>query len=119
MNRWSWHSALKVKTFRLGRVSEVEEEEYSRTEGCLGKILWLYPCLSNDLRLSTESFQLHPPFMMMYDEKKSQSKKSTLQRGCADDIPTLFIFLILQHYPYKTRIMYHIDVWQNQYNIVK
>ena len=63
-----------------GRVSEVEEEEYSRTEGCLEKTLWLYPCLGNGLRLSTESFQLHPPFMMMYDEKRA--KVHTAKRMC-------------------------------------
>ena len=63
----------------------MEEEEYSRAEGCLEKTLWLYPCLSNDLRLSTESFQLPPPFMMMYDEKKSQSAR------CKEDVLLIYL----------------------------
>lgn len=47
---------------------------------------------SNDRRLSTESFQLNPHFMMMYDENKSQI---TDDKGdCAvDSTPAAFIFL--------------------------
>lgn len=55
----------------------------------------------NDLRSSTASFQLNPPFVMIYDEKKSQS--TDYKGDCAVDsapaalnLPQLCCLLLLK-----------------------
>lgn len=73
----------KVKKFRLGRTDEVEGDVYTRAEKCPEKTLRLSFIFSSDLRPSTESFQLMPPFMKIYDEKKSQSTR--YKRDCTVD----------------------------------
>ena len=70
----------------------VESVEWKRKSIVELRVVWrknIYPCLGNDLRLSIESFQLHPPFMMMYDEKKSQSTH------CKEDVLLIYLHYLL------------------------
>ena len=73
----------KVKKFRLGRTDEVEGMCIPELGSVLKKHLGYILIFSNDLRSSTESFQLTPPFMKIYDEKESQS--THYKRDCTVD----------------------------------